>query len=320
MVYNNYIKQSAERNQQIKSHEKEAIMKQPPKKLPFYKKLLSDQGFGWFIGLIIAGFVSMCIMGILPSAVTDVAILSTLPFLLMGVGVLYFAFIHSSRPTVMGRILAVVSVVNMVQGVLLPFPRLTMLLSAILLIAHAAYCARYLFLSAYLSYRPALNGWLLLYESLTTVVGVTTYTFMEPTKFLHLWEVPLVLSLLLTGVTVFFLVKGSIELKDDRLSERIALPFLVLLMSFALLTFTAQNLNCALDTSKPTAYTVTVQDKHRSAGKMTRCFLTVTVEGQELDLDVAASDYREAEVGDPVVVEVYEGAFGKAYCVLRELP
>lgn len=295
-------------------------MKHPPKKLPFYKKLLSDQGFGWGIGLIIAGFVSMCIMGILPSAVSDVLILSILPFLLMGVGVLYFAFIHSSRPTVMGRILAVASVVNMMQGALLPFPRLTMLLSAILLVAHAAYCARYLFLSAYLSYRPALNGYLLMFEVLMTIVGVSTYTFMEPTKFLHFWEIPLILSLLLTGVTVFFLVKGSIELKDDRLSERIALPFLVLLMSFVLLTFTVKNLNCALDMSKPTAYTVTVQDKHRSAGKMTRCFLTVTVEGQELDLNVAASDYRETEVGDAAVVEVYEGAFGKGYCILRELP
>jgi hypothetical protein len=262
----------------------------------------------------------MCIMGILPSSVTDVVILSILPFLLMGVGVLYFAFIHSSRPTVMGRILAVASVVNMMQGAILPFPRLTMLLSAILLVSHAAYCARYLFLSAYLSYRPALNGYLLMFETLTTVVGVTTYTFMEPTKFLHLWEVPLILSLLLAGVTVFFLVKGSIELKDDRLSERIALPFMMLILSFAILTFTVQNLNCALDASEPTAYTVTVQDKHRSAGKMTRCFLTVTVAGQELELDVAASDYREAEIGDPVVVEVYEGAFGKAYCVLRELP
>ena len=295
-------------------------MKKAPQKLPFYKKLLSDQGFGWGIGLIIAGLVSMCIMGILPSSVTDVAILSILPFLLMGMGVLYFAFVHSSRPTVMGRILAVVSVVNMLQGALLPFPRLTMLLSAILLIAHAAYCARYLFLSAYLSYRPALNGYLLMFETLTTVVGVTTYTFMEPTKFLHFWEIPLILSLLLTGVTVFFLVKGSIELKDDRLSERVALPFLVLFMSFILLTFTVENLNCALDTSDPIPYTVTVQDKHRSAGKMTRCFLTVTVEGQELDLDVPLSDYREAEVGDPVAVEVYEGAFGKAYCILRELP
>lgn len=295
-------------------------MKKAPPKLPFYKKLLSDQGFGWAIGLIIAGFVSMCVMGILPSSVTDVAILSILPFLLMGVGVLYFTFIHSSRPTVMGRILAVVSVVNMLQGALLPFPRLTMLLSAILLIAHAAYCARYLFVSAYLPYRPALNGYLLMFETLMTVVGVTTYTFMEPTKFLHFWEIPLILSLLLTGITVFFLVKGTIELEDDRLSERIAFPCMVLLMGFILLTFTAQNFNCALDMSEPTAYTVTVQDKHRSAGKMTRCFLTVTVAGQELELDVAASDYRETEIGDPVVVEVYEGAFGKAYCILRELP
>ena len=85
-------------------------MKQPPKKLPFYKKLLSDEGFGWGIGLIIAGFVTMCVMGLLPSAITDVVILSVLPFLLMGIGVLYFAFIHSSRPTVPGRILAVASV------------------------------------------------------------------------------------------------------------------------------------------------------------------------------------------------------------------
>lgn len=295
-------------------------MRQASQKLPFHKKVLSDQGFGWGIGLIIAGFVSMCVMGLLPSSVTDVMILSILPFLLMGVGVLYFTFIHSSRPTVMGRILAVASVVNMVQGVLLPFPRLTMLLSAILLLSHAAYCARYLFLSAYLSYRPVLNGWLLMFEVLTTIVGVTAYTFVEPTKFLHFWEIPLILSLLLAGLTVFFLLKGSIELKDNRLSERIALPCLVLLMSFILLTFTAQNLNCALDMSEPTAYTVTVQDKHRSAGKMTRCFLTVTVAGQELDLDVAVSDYREAEIGDPVMVEVYEGAFGKAYCILRELP
>ncbi len=295
-------------------------MKKALQKLPFHKKVLSDQGFGWAIGLIIAGFVLMLLAGLLPAALQRVTVLGVLPYLLMGVGVLYFAFIHSSRPTVMGRILAVASVVNTLQGALLPSPRLTMLLSAILLVSHAAYCARYLFLSAYLSYRPALNGWLLMFETLTTIVGVTAYTFVEPTKFLHLWEVPLVLSLLLTGVTVFFLVKGSIELKDDRLSERIALPFLVLLMSFALLTFTAENLNCALDMSKPTAYTVTVKDKHRSAGKMTRCFLTVTVEGQELDLDVAASDYREAEIGDPVVVEVYEGAFGKAYCILRELP
>ena len=316
-MYNNHNKQSLERNKQTG---KEDAMKKAPQKLPFYKKLLSDQGFGWGIGLIIAGLVSMCIMGILPSSVTDVMILSVLPFLLMGIGVLYFAFIHSSRPTVMGRILAVASVVNMMQGAILPFPRLSMLFSAVLLVAHAAYCARYLFLSAYLSYRPALNGYLLMFETLMTVVGVTAYTFMEPTKFLHLWEVPLILSLLLTGATVFFLVKGSIELKDDKLSERIALPFLVLLMSFAILTFTVQNLNCALDTSKPTAYTVTVQDKHTSPGKMTRCFLTVTVEGQELDLNVAASDYRETEVGEPAVVEVYEGAFGKAYCILRELP
>ena len=295
-------------------------MKQPSKKLPFHKKLLSDQGFGWGIGLIIAGFVSMCVMGLLPSAITDAVILSVLPFLLMGIGILYFAFIHSSRPTVMGRILAVASVVNMIQGAILPFPRLTMLFSAVLLVAHAAYCARYLLLSAYLSYHPFLNGCLLMFEILMTLVGVTAYTFMEPTKFLHLWEVPLILSLLLAGVTVFFLVKGSIELKDNRLSERIALPCIVLLMGFILLTFTAQNLNCALDMSEPTAYTVTVKDKHRSAGKMTRCFLTVTVEGRELDLDVAASDYRETEVGDPAVVEVYEGAFGKAYCILRELP
>ena len=295
-------------------------MKKSPPKLPFWKKALSDQAFGWYIALIIAGFVSMLLSELLPADLQRVAVLAVLPYLLIGVGVLYFAFAHSSHPSAVGRILAVASVVNMLQGVLLPFPRLTMLLSAVLLVAHAAYCARYLFLSAYLSYRPVLNGWLLMFEVLMTIVGVTAYTFVEPTKFLHFWEIPLILSLLLTGVTVFFLVKGSIELKDDRLSERIALPFLVLLMSFALLTFTAQNLNCALDTSKPTAYTVTVQDKHRSGGKMTRCFLTVTVAGQEVELDVAASDYRETEIGDPVVVEVYEGAFGKAYCVLRELP
>lgn len=243
-----------------------------------------------------------------------------LPFLLMGAGVLYFAFVHSSRPSVVGRILAVASVANMLQDALLPTPRLPLLLSVILLISHAAYCARFLLLSAYLSYRPVLNASILAFEAFMTVIGVSSYTFVEKTKFLHFWEVPLILSLLLTGVTVFFLVKGSIELKDNRLSERLALPLLVLFMNYSLLTFTAENLNCALDTSDPAPYTVTVRDKHRSAGKVTRCYLTVTVEGQELELDVPASDYRETEIGDPVVVEVYKGAFRKAYCVVRELP
>ena len=288
--------------------------------LPLRKKLLSDHVGDLYTALLIAGGLLLLIMAVLPSSVQNVTALMLLPVLLLGIGVAYFAFVHASHPTATGGILAMASVANLLQATLLSTPRLTMLLSAILLIAHAAYCARYLFLSAYLSYRPILNGCLLMFEILMTLVGVRSYTFMEPTKFLHFWEVPLILSLLLTGITVFFLVKGSIELEDNRLSERIAFPGMVLLMGFILLTFTAQNLNCALDMSEPTAYTVTVQDKHRTAGEMTRCFLTFTVAGQELELEVAASDYRETEVGDPVVVEVYEGAFGKAYCILRELP
>ena len=295
-------------------------MKPTQQKLPFHKKALSDGASGWYVTLIIAGAVLAAILGLLPSAVSDVTVLMLLPDLLVGVGVLYFAFVHTSRPTVTGRILAAASVANVLQATLLPTPRLTMLLSAVLLVAHAAFCARYFLLSAYHAYRPFLNAALLGFEAFMALIGVTSYTFVEKTSFLHLWEIPLALSLLLTGITVYFLVKGGIELQKDTVSERIALPFLVLLMSFALLTFTVENLNCALDMSEPTAYTVTVQDKHRTAGKMTRCFLTVTVAGQELELDVAASDYRETEIGDPVVVEVYEGAFGKAYCVLRELP
>ena len=288
--------------------------------LPFWEKALSDDAWWGYIFLIIAGAILAAIQGLLPSAVQDVTVLMLLPDLFMGVGVLYFAFVHTSRPAVTGRILAVASVANLLQATLLPTPRLTMLLSAVLLVAHAAFCARYFLLSAYHAYRPFLNASILVFEAFMTVIGVTSYTFVEKTKFLHLWEIPLVLSLLLTGITVYFLVKGGIELQKDSVSERVCLPFLVLFMSFALLTFTAANLNCALDRSDPTPYTVTVKDKRRTAGKVNRCFLIVTVEGQELELDVPASDYRETDIGDPVTVEVYEGAFGKAYCVLRELP
>lgn len=295
-------------------------MKPTQRKLPFHKKALSDDAGGWYIALIIAGAILAIILGFLPSAAQDVTALMLLPDLLMGVGVLYYAFVHSSRPTVTGRILAAASVANLLQATLLPTPRLTMLLSAALLTAHTAYCARYFLRSAYHAYRPVLNGSLIVYEALVTVVGMSSYTYVEKPAFVHFWEIPLILSLLLTGVTVYFLVKGSIDLKDDRLSERICLPFLVLLFSFVLLVGVIGNLNCALDRSEPTPYTVTVKDKYSSGGKTTSYYLTVTVEGREMDMDVSGTAYRETDIGDPVTVEVYEGAFGKAYCVIRELP
>ncbi len=295
-------------------------MNKPKPSLPLHKKLLSDNAVGWYTALLIAGGLLMVIMAVLPSSAQNVTALMLLPVLLMGIGVAYFAFVHTSHPTVTGGILAVASVANLLQATLFSTPRLTMLLSAALLFAHTAYCARYFLLSAYLPYRPILNGGLILYESLMTISGMSSYTFVEKPVFMHFWEIPLLLSLLLTGVTVYFLAKGSIHLRDDRLSERIALPFLVLLFSFVLMTGTIGNLNRALDTSDPTAYTVTVKDKHKTGGKNTDYYLTVTVEGREMDMDVSVTTYRETEIGAPMTVEVYEGAFGKAYCVIRHIP
>ena len=288
--------------------------------LPLRKKLLSDHVGDLYTALLIAGGLLLLIMAVLPSSVQNVTALMLFPVLLLGIGVAYFAFVHASHPTVTGGILAMASVANLLQATLLSTPRLTMLLSAVLLIAHTAYCARYFLLSAYLPYRPILNGGLILYESLMTVSGMSSYTYVEKPAFMHFWELPLLLSLLLTGVTVYFLAKGHIYLRDNRLSERIALPFLVLLFSFVLMTGTIGNLNRALDTSAPTAYTVTVKDKHKTGGENTDYYLTVMVEGREMDMDVSGTTYRETEIGAPMTVEVYEGAFGKAYCVIRHIP
>ena len=51
---------------------------------------------------------------------------------------------------------------------------------------------------------------------------------------------------------------------------------------------------------------------------MTRYKLTVMLSGAEIDIEVSRDQYKRLEAGDSVTVELYDGAFGDAYCYLKK--
>ena len=290
-------------------------MKQDATPRSLWKRLTSDDVSGRYIAVIIIAAIGILLCGLLPARLR---ILTVPLYLLLSVGILYFAHIHSSRPTAVGRILVTLSMVNFIATLCLPIARLSTLLSSALLIAYAVYCAKPFLLSMHVPRHPVVVYGMFAFEFFLTTITVTRYTFVENHRFLHFWKVPLVLAILLTALTAWFMVKGTVYLKDGRMGERICLLLLVLFFSFVALTFTACNLNYALDTGEPTHVPAIVREKHVSTGEMTRYKLTVIVSGTEMDIEVSRDTYKGLEVGDRVTVDIYDGAFGDAYCYLRK--
>ena len=293
-------------------------MNQHSPRQTLWARITSDHVSGWYIAMIIIAAIGILICGLLPADLPILPILLPALSLCLAVGILYFAHVHSSRPTVVGRILVTLSTVNFLAAICLPVARLSTLLSAVLLISYAVYCAKSFLLSMHVPRRPAVIYGMFTFECFLTTMAVTRYTFVEAPRSLHFWEVPLALAILLTAVTVWFMIRGTLYLKDGSIGERICLPLLVLFFSFVALTFTACNLNYALDTDEPTHIPAIVQEKHLSTGEMTRYKLTVMLNGTEIDIEVSRDQYKRLEAGDCVTVELYDGAFGDAYCYLKK--
>ena len=289
-------------------------MKQKTTTKSLWKRLTSDDVSGWYIAMIIIAALGILLCDLLSPRLRILAVPLSL---FLAVAILYFAHVHSSRPTAVGRILVTLSTANFIATLCLPIARLSTLLSTVLLIAYAVYCAKPFLLSMHIPRHPVVVYGMFTFEFFLTTITVTRYTFVENPRFLHFWKFPLVLAILLTAVTAWFMVRGTIYLKEGRPGERICLLLLVLFFSFVALTFAACNLNYALDTGKPAHVPAVVQEKHVSTGEMTHYRLTVRLNGTEIDIEVSRDEYRKTEVGDRITVEVYDGAFSDAYCTVR---
>ncbi len=94
--------------------------------------------------------------------------------------------------------------------------------------------------------------------------------------------------------------------------------FVTIAMSLGILYLTPGYLNYALDTTPPIIVHATISDRERQgrAKAPDRYYLTVILDSRQVRLEVPRNIYRRCEVGDSVVIETYEGAFGWSYFVV----
>lgn len=153
---------------------------------------------------------------------------------------------------------------------------------------------------------------------LILIANAGSYTFVENPNGLHFGEVSLVFTLLSGALAAYLIFTGTLKLKDDRMSERIAFAVMGFLVGFFLIWPTMLNLNYLLDSRPPQVYEMPVQEKYvNTSGKNTTYHIYVSFQGEILDLEVSQSQYEGFAVGDRVPVALYEGAFGDPFYIVE---
>jgi hypothetical protein len=164
---------------------------------------------------------------------------------------------------------------------------------------------------------PVFNWIMFLFTFIIMLSGLSSYTFLDSPGALQFWILPLILGIVCGVICAVLLFSGTIVLKDNRISERVALVIITVALGFFMFMSTAYHLNYALDPDPARAETVVITKMEiRSAGKSTHHELYFWYGGEERKVDVSSDTYDLTEVGDRFDILVFNGAFDKPF--LRE--
>ena len=228
--------------------------------------------------------------------------------------VLYFAWLSNKKPPVFERmILSVFALLPWVALLLQSYRMILLLQMAIFLVLFVLFTKHFLTDKKY----NVVTITVTLFLGMIYIQSVKDYTYLHHSGGIHFWQISLIAAVIITFAFTVFLIKGKIQLKDDRISEKIAAPILVLGMSFIFIAFTISNLNYALDSSKPVDFASTILEKRIDSGyrRSTNYIFTANVDGEEKEFNVDQSEYYHKKVGDSFVVQLYLGAFGHEYYI-----
>jgi hypothetical protein len=161
------------------------------------------------------------------------------------------------------------------------------------------------------------NWIIFVFTSIIMLSGLSSYTYLDSPGALQFWIAPLILGILCGVICAVLLINGTIVLKDNRISERVALVIITVAVGFFMFMSTAYHLNYALDPEPARAETVVITKMEiRSSGKSTYHELYFWYGGEERKVDVSTDTYNMTEVGDRFDILVFNGAFDKPF--LRE--
>lgn len=225
---------------------------------------------------------------------------------------LYFAWAAKGHPPRPGQIIMTLMAAVFWQSLLIPSARLLLAHTTVLVFAGAGYLIRMMILEKK-SNQPLMLACMFFGLMLLDFMG--DYVYVDGNDMRH-WQLSLVLGAATGAAACWLMYHGFIQLKDDRMSEKICWCVMAVFVGFFLVWSTANNLNYMLDTSEPEHFDARIVDKEiDSSGKTTDYEITVVLDEEEVTFDVSQSVYFHYEVGQFLPVELYQGFFNDPYYI-----
>lgn len=226
----------------------------------------------------------------------------------MSLPYVYFGFLHRKRPPVGGQVFAVLTALA-VWAPMLPISRRTVMMLFLLITWADAGAAVWYRVFRQKSY--SVLGWAAVHMGMMILMnlGIRVST-MEGFPF---WFPSLVIAVAAAWVCFRLLWSGQVVLKDDRLSERVAVVIGAFAIGFYLVWMSCVCANFGLDTSSPKRYDAVVEEKDVSGGRSTSYYVYVTIQEERIRFEITQSEFYRVQVGDECIVEWHRGFLGEPY-------
>jgi hypothetical protein len=127
------------------------------------------------------------------------------------------------------------------------------------------------------------------------------------------WFPSLVIAAAAAWISFRLLWSGQVVLKDNALSERIAVVIGTFFLGAFLVWGSCVCANYALDTSSPKRYEAVVEEMDISTGKITSYYVYVTIQEERIRFEITQSEYHRIQIGDTCAVEWHRGFLGEPY-------
>ena len=271
----------------------------------------------WIIlGAVAAFYVILSILDRIPSfqPIADSLWFWIVHGLLLDALILFFAFFHISAKNMPNEGRAA-----MVLGAILLW--LSLLPERWTLIAHVLITFTQIFLITLSQIRrPGYSGPMIVtaLSLLTVIWDGLNCSFQNHPNGIHFWQVSLIAAVAAGMVYALLLHREILKLKDNRRSERIALLIGVVAVFFFVTSFSAGNLNRALDDSEPMVVQAKITDADTSTSRAgTSYYLYLDVPEGNLQMSVEEWDYKALKDAGYATLLYYQGAFGDPYYYLE---
>lgn len=157
---------------------------------------------------------------------------------------------------------------------------------------------------------------LLMYIMLMNFKDTTQYTYENESDSLHFWLAGLIVSIILTAIIALLTFMGVIKLKNNKISEKISICFLVLVFGFIVSNTLISNANYAFDNGPSKIEEQIIAEKRESkTSKSNNYYLIFEKDGEKIEISVPAYIYKKYEEGDSMRISYYEGFFNEPFYI-----